>query len=35
MTGIRTAGSLMFLDNNYNGGLGEEFSKKKITCKTF
>ena len=30
ITGIRTAGSLMFLDNIINDVLGEEFSGKKI-----
>ena len=30
ITGIRTAGSVIFPNNNYNDGLGEEFSRKKI-----
>ena len=29
ITGIRTAGSLMYLGNNNNDGLGEEFTRKK------
>ena len=29
ITGVRTAGSVMFLDNNKNDGLGED---KKIIC---
>ena len=33
ITGIRTAGSFMFLDKNNNDGLGEKFSRKKIIKK--
>ena len=29
ITGVRTAGSLMFLDKQSNDGLGEEFSRRK------
>ena len=32
ITVIRTARSLMFLDNKNNDGLGEVFNGKKITC---
>ena len=30
ITGV--TGSLMFVDNNHNDGLGEEFSRNKIIC---
>ena len=32
ITGVRTVGSVMFLANKNNVGLGEEFSRKKIIC---
>ena len=35
ITGVRTAGSLIFLGNNNNDGLGEEFSRIALIAQIY